>query len=107
METICQRPVNGDFDFAFALRIVLLRFRFVCGGLYSRDERDEALAIRLLLNIPPQVPGVQYEAVRLNHPGHRTLLDPLAQHPVEVELANLEQVTDGLRLAPAGALASF
>src|SRR5437588_4762822 len=103
IDTMRQRPVKGDFGFGLAFPILLLRFCLTCGGPLSGDVRDESLAERLFLNLSLQMPGVQHEAVDRDHPGHRTLLDPLAQHPAEVELANLEQVTDRLRLALAGA----
>src|SRR4051812_49127611 len=101
IETMRHRPVKGDSGFGFAFAMLLLRFYFGFEWRLSGGERDQSLAERLLLNLSLQTPGVNDEAVDLDHPGHRTLLDPLPQHPVKVELANLEQVTDGLRLALA------
>src|SRR4051794_15622027 len=103
IETMRQRPVKGDSGFGFVFAMLLLPCCLYFDGLLSGDERDQSLAERLLLNLSLQTPGVHDEAVHLDHPGRRTLLDAPAQHPAEVELANLEQVTDGLRLALAGA----
>src|SRR5262245_41551444 len=67
----------------------LIRWGVFCDGLLSGDEGDESFPVRLLLNLPLQPPGVQHEAVDLDHPGHRALLDALTPHPAEVELAYL------------------
>src|SRR5260370_27876282 len=90
IEMMRQRPSKGDFGFGLAFPILLLRFFLSRARLLSGDVGDESLAIRFLLNLSLQSPGVHHEAVDLDHPGHRAFLDQPAQHPVEVELANLE-----------------
>src|SRR5436309_286877 len=98
-----QRPLMGDAGFGFAFAMLLLRCCLSSGSLLSGDLGYQTFPVRLLLNLPLQVAGVHHEAVDRDHPGHRTLLDALTEHPPEVELAYLEEVTDGLRLALASA----
>src|SRR5271165_4044926 len=73
--------------------------------LFLRDVRDQALPQCLFLELPLQMPGVDDEAVDLDHPGDRVRVHPAGQCPMRIELPNLEHGADGLRFALAGAFA--
>src|SRR5690349_10354162 len=86
IETMCQRPTKGDSGLGFAFAIVLLPVVAVLSPsrCLTGNVGDESLAIRLLLDLPAQGPGVHDQAVHLDQPDYRALLDALAKHPMVV-----------------------
>jgi len=69
------------------------------------DIGNQALAIRLCLDLRWGVARVDDKAIHDHHPGHRVLVHPAGQRPVRVKLIHPKQLADLCGLVRSGALA--
>src|ERR1019366_8852054 len=92
IETMCQEPVKGDFDFDIVLLlfvVVFLQPLRLFGDVWNQPH-----AKCFLLKLPLQNPGIHDESVELDHPGHRVIVHLTAQRPCRVHRAYLEHLGD-------------
>src|SRR5437667_2181193 len=74
IETMCQEPVKGDFDFEVAIVLILFVVVFLQPLRFFGDVGNQSFVKCFLLKLPLQNPGIHEESVELYHPGHRVFV---------------------------------